>query len=77
VSASATAPTPALRAALGADHDRAAWDARCRRATTDIDRVRALARTHAGDPDWAEVDALLARLSIALGRDLGPPGAPR
>jgi hypothetical protein len=59
------------------DHDQAAWIARCRRAAADIARIRVLARTHAGDQDWDEVDALLDRLGIALGRDLGPPGAPR
>jgi hypothetical protein len=59
------------------DHDQAAWIARCRRAADDIARARVLARTHAGDHDWDEVDALLDRLGIALGRDLGPPGAPR
>jgi hypothetical protein len=83
VSTSATAPTtaiprvvpaaPEVRGHPGADHDQAAWVARARRAATDIDRVRVLARTHEGDPDWAEVDALLDRLGIALGRDHGPP----
>ncbi len=59
------------------DHDRAAWVGRRRRATDDIDRVRVLARTHAGEPDWAEVAALLDRLDLALGRDHVPPSAPR
>jgi hypothetical protein len=71
------AAPPQVRGDSGPDHDQAAWVARCRRATTDIERVRALARTHVGDPEWAEVDALLARLGIALGRDLGPPSPPR
>lgn len=73
-------PDPASsrsRTATGVDHDRAAWIARSRRAAADIDRVRDLARTHEGDPDWAEVDALLDRLGVALDRDHGPPGAPR
>jgi hypothetical protein len=80
VSASSTTDTAAPRRIptdTGVDHDQAAWIARSRRAATDIDRVRVLARTHEGDPDWAEVDALLDRLGIALGRDHGPPGAPR
>jgi hypothetical protein len=86
VSASSSAPTaaprpvpapPKIRADPGVDHDQAAWIARCRRAAADIARVRVLARTHPGDPDWAEVDALLDRLDIALGRDHGPPGAAR
>jgi hypothetical protein len=59
------------------DNDQAAWVGRRHRATADIDRVRLLARTHAGDPDWAEVVALLDRLGLVLGRDHGPPSTPR
>ncbi len=59
------------------DHDQAAWIARWRRGAADIARVRVLARTHAGDQEWDEVDALLHRLGIAWGRDLGPPSALR
>lgn len=61
----------------GTDHDHTAWIARCRRTAADIARVRVLARTRAGDQEWDEVDALLDRLGVALGRDLGPPGALR
>jgi hypothetical protein len=73
--------TPEPRADPGrdaeVDPDRAGRVARPRRTTADIDRVRLLARTHAGDPDWAEVVALLDRLGLVLGRDHGSPSAPR
>jgi hypothetical protein len=71
------APRGAGGSGAGTDHDHTAWIARCRRTAADIARVRVLARTHAGDQEWDEVDALLDRLGVALGRDLGPPGALR
>ena len=70
-------PTDTDGSAPGVDHDQAAWIARRRRGAADIARVRVLARTHAGDQEWDEVDALLHRLGIAWGRDLGPPVALR
>jgi hypothetical protein len=63
------APPPG-RAETSTAHDQAARGARFRRTAAEVDRVRTLARTHTGDPDWNDVVALLDRLSLALGRDL-------